>query len=635
MTSQKPLKISPLIEAAIAGFTPDPDMTVSEWADKYRFISGKYAKDAGRWRTSKTPYLREIMDALSPGSRYQRVVFMKGSQIGATEAGYNWLGFIIHYCPGPTLMVLPSEALVDTLSKHKLTPTINATPVLRERVAKARSRDSSNTISKKEFPGGIIFIVGANSPSKLAATTIRYLFLDEVDRYEGDSGGEGDPVSLASRRTDNFSFSRKIFMTSTPTIKGFSRIERAFLETDQRRYFVPCPHCGNYDWIRWPNIQWEEGRPETARLLCEACGSLVEERHKTWMLKNGQWRATAQCDRHTVGFHLSRLYSPVGWSSWGDVAREFLSAKREPMALKAWVNTFLGETWEEDGNGIEAGSLKARLEEYPAEVPNGVGMLVASVDVQGDRLECKVKGYGAGEESWLIAYSQFHGDPGRQEVWNELDTFLRLEFTHQSGVKMKIAAVGIDSGGLHTEHAYRFCKARAGRRIWALKGGSERGKEVVGRPSDKNRYRTKLFMVGTDTAKDIVFSRMRIKTPGPGYMHLPAWIDDEYLEQLTSERAIRKYVKGKGTVREYVKTRERNEALDLEVYCLATLYTLGSHTVKRLGDMATALSRGEGAKAVATPGQAGAEAEAKDGQTGGGFRAVYPYTRGKGWVNSW
>lgn len=633
MTSPKGLKTSPLIEAAIAAVTPDPDLAVSEWADKYRFLPRKYSKEAGRWRTSRTPYLREIMDCLSPQSRIQRVVFMKGTQVGATECGYNWLGYIIHICPGPALMVLPTTAVAERLVKQKLAPTIETTPVLRERVAKARSRDSGNTIRNKEFPGGMLSIVGSNSPSELAAISIRFLFLDEVDRYEGDSGGEGDPVSLAERRTDNFSFTRKIFMASTPTIKGLSRIERAFMDTDQRRYFIPCPHCGNYDWLRWKNIQWEEGRPETAKLLCESCGSLIEERYKTWMLERGQWRATAQGDRYSAGFHLSRLYSPIGWSSWGDVAREFLQSKGDRYALQTWVNTFLGETWEEEGDAIEPDSLKARLEDYQAEVPNGVGLLVASVDVQGDRLECKVKGYGAAEESWLIAYSQFHGDPGRQEVWNELDSFLMQEFEHQSGVKLKIATVGIDSGGLHTEQVYRFCKARAGRRIWALKGRSERGKEVVSRPSDKNRYRTKLFLVGTDTAKDIVFSRMRIKTPGPGYMHLPAWIDDEYLEQLTSEKAIRKYLRGRGTVREYVKTRERNEALDLEVYCLATIYTLGQHTIKLLGDLAAALARGEGVKAVAE--QDGGEAQTKDGQTGGAYRAVYPYTRGKGWVNSW
>lgn len=625
-------KKSPVCEEWIEGLRPDPDITVSEWADEFRFLPKKASAEPGRWRTARTPYLRKIMDCLSPQSRVERVVFMKGAQIGGTEIGFNWLGFIIHHCPGPVLMVQPTVEIAKRVSKQRLAPSIEETPVLRERVAEARSRDSGNTMFVKEFPGGLLILTGANSAVGLRSMPIRYLFLDEVDGYPGDVDGEGDPVSLAEKRTDTFS-RKKIFMVSTPKIKGLSRIESEYLTTDQRRYFVPCPHCGNCDWIRWPNIQWEEGKPETAALLCESCGALIEERHKTWMLERGEWRPTAEGDGTTAGFHLSSLYSPLGWKSWAKCAREFLKAKRDPSKLKTWVNTVLGETWEEEGDGIEPDSLKSQLEEYPAEVPSGVAILVGSVDVQGDRLECKVKGYGAGEESWLIAYSQFHGDPGRQEVWNELDSFLRQEFEHQGGVKMKITAVGIDSGGLHTEQVYRFCKARSGRRIWALKGGSMRGKEVVGRPSDKNRYRTKLFLVGTDTAKDIVFSRMRIKTPGPGYMHLPAWIDDEYIEQLTSERAIRKYVKGRGTVREYVKTRERNEALDLEVYCLATLYTLGTHTIKRLGDMATAIARGEGTKAVA--GQDGAEAQAGDRQTGESYKAVYPYTRGKGWVNTW
>lgn len=626
-------KKSPVCEEWIEGLRPDPDITVSEWADEFRFLPKKASAEPGRWRTMRTPYLREIMDCLSPQSRVERVVFMKGAQIGGTEIGFNWLGFIIHHCPGPVLMVQPTVEIAKRVSKQRLAPSIEETPVLRERVAEARSRDSGNTMFVKEFPGGLLILTGANSAVGLRSMPIRYLFLDEVDGYPGDVDGEGDPVSLAEKRTDTFS-RKKIFMVSTPKIKGLSRIESEYLTTDQRRYFVPCPHCGNMDWIRWPNIQWEEGRPETATLLCEACGSLIEERHKTWMIERGEWRPTAESDGSTAGFHLSSLYSPLGWKSWGKCAREFLKAKRDPSKLKTWVNTVLGETWEEEGDDIDMDSFKARLEDYPAEVPAGVGVLVASVDVQGDRLECKVKGYGAGEESWLIAYSQFHGDPGRQEVWNELDGFLRQEFVHQSGVKMKISAVGVDSGGLHTEQVYRFCKARTGRRIWALKGGSMRGKEVVGRPSDKNRYRTKLFLVGTDTAKDIVFSRMRIKTPGPGYMHLPAWVDDEYIEQLTSERAIRKYVKGRGTVREYVKTRERNEALDLEVYCLATLYTLGTHTIKRLGDMATALARGEGAKAT-NAGQDRSDAQLRERQPEDSYRAIYPYIRRKGWVNSW
>ena len=274
---------------------------------------------------------------------------------------------------------------------------------------------------------------------------------------------------------------------------------------------------------------------------------------------------------------------------WSATVAEFLAAKEDPLRLKNWVNSVLGETWEERGETVDPESLLGRAERYEAEVPSGVGVLVASVDVQGDRLECAVKGYGAAEESWLIAFSQFHGDPGRDKVWHELDQFLQQKFTHQSGQRVPISCVTVDSGGHHSEQVYRFCRARIDRRVFAIRGGSEKGKPVVGRPTTNNRYRAKLFTLCVDTAKEIVFSRLRIGASGPGYCHLPEWIDEEYIAQLTAEKAIRKWIKNRGTVREWVKTRERNEALDLEVYCLAALYILGPTFVKSLPERAAAL----------------------------------------------
>lgn len=609
------------IEAWQSGWRPDPALTVSQWADKHRILPSKASSEPGHWRTARTPYLRDIMDALSPLSRHERVVFIKGSQLGGTEAGNNWIGYIIHHTPGPTLMVQPTVETAKRISKQRLSPMIDETDVLRERVAEARSRDSGNTMFVKEFAGGLLILTGANSAVGLRSMPIRFLFMDEIDGYPQDVEGEGDPVSLAEKRTATFS-RRKIFLVSTPTLKGLSRIEREFFSSDQRRYFVPCPHCGNNDWIRWENIQWQEERPDTAALLCRACGVLIEERHKTWMLEQGHWRATATSDGRTIGFHMSSLYSPLGWRSWSDIVCEFLQSKHDPAKLKTWVNTVLGETWDEEGEQIEPDSLKARLEEYPAEVPNGVGILVGGVDVQGDRLEAKIIGYGVGEESWLITFSQFHGDPGQQPVWNEMDRFFQQKFMHQSGVEIGVEAVAVDSA-FHSEEVYRFCKGRASRRFWPVRGGSQRGREVVSRPSINNRYRVKLFILGTDTAKDIIFARLRIKTPGPGYMHLPNWIDDEYLEQLTAEKAVRKYIKGKGTVREYIKTRERNEALDLEVYCLAALYALGPQIYKYLGDRAEELARGKPVDPQAEPPQ--------------GLQSPIPYRpfTGNSYINSW
>src|SRR5262249_49713582 len=244
------------------------------------------------------------------------------------------------------------------------------------------------------------------------------------------------------KRTATFA-RRKVFLTSTPTLKGLSRIEREYLGSDQRRYYLPCPLCGYSEYLTWRDpahhrIEWEEGRPETAHMVCAGCGGRVEERHKTEMLESGVWRATATSEERTAGFHISALYSPLGWKSWSRCAREFLSAKEDPFRLKTWVNTVLGETWEERGDSVNAHDLSLRRERCPAEVPTGVAELVAAVDVQGDRLEAIVKGYGAGEESWLVAFTQIHGDPARESVWHELDEFLRQEFQHESGQQLRI-----------------------------------------------------------------------------------------------------------------------------------------------------------------------------------------------------
>jgi phage terminase large subunit GpA-like protein len=607
------------------GLEPEPVLTVSEWSDAHRMLSGKASAEPGRWSTDRTPYLREIMDTLSAMNPCHRTVFMKGAQIGGTECGNNWIGYVIHHAPAPILVVQPTVEVAKRVSKQRIAPMIESTPALRERVKEARARDSGNTTFVKEFDGGLLIMTGANSGAGLRSMPIRYLFMDEVDEYPGDVDGQGDPVALAEKRTTTFS-RRKVFLVSTPTIKGLSRIEREFLASDQRRYFVPCPHCGHMDWIRWENIRWSERQPETAALACTACGALIEERCKIEMLARGEWRATAPGTGLTAGFHLSSLYSPLGWKSWSGCVAEFLEVKEDPFRLKTWVNTVLGETWEERGDSVEPDAVLSRAERYAAEVPTGVGILVASVDVQGDRLECKVKGYGAGEESWLIAVSQFHGDPGTNTVWFELDRFLQQTFTHESGQKLKIECVTIDSGGHHTEQVYRFCKVRLARRVFAVRGGNERGKEIVSKPTMHNRYRTKLFTLCVDSAKDMIYSRLRIGAPGPGYMHLPEWTDAEYVAQLTAEKAIRKYVKGRGSVRQWIKTRERNEALDLEVYCLAALYILGPVVIRTLPERATRL---------ATAANAAQDGSKPAGAPGLATRPNLRVRPRGGWVNRW
>ncbi len=614
-------------EGRRAAWTPPPLLTVSEWADDHRMLSSEASAEPGQWRTARVPYMRAIMDALSPSDPTERIVVMKGAQLGGTEAILNALGYLIHLAPGPALLVQPTVEVAQRFSKQRLTPMIEATPALRDCVREARSRDSGNTILVKQFPGGLVIITGANSAAGLRSMPIRYLECDEIDEYPGDVEGQGDPISLAEKRTSTFA-NRKVLLVSTPTIKGLSRIEAEFATSDQRHYFVCCPFCGHWEWIRWPQIRWDEDHPETAHLVCVECQGVIEERMKGELLARGEWRPTSRGDGRTAGFHLSGLYSPLGWVSWERIVREFLkadaAAKRGDFTLlKSWVNARLGECWEERGESVEPDAILARTERYPAEVPNGVGVLVASVDVQGDRLEAQVTGFGAGEESWLVAWQQFPGDPATDRLWWELDRFLNQSFTHESGQKVRVSCTAVDSGGHHSEQVYRFCKPRLGRRVFAIRGGSERGKPVVDRPTRNNRYHTPLFTLCVDTAKETICSRLKIATPGPGYMHLPGWIDAEYVEQLTAEKKIRKYVKGKGSVPEWVKTRERNEALDLTVYSLSALYILGPVVLKSLSDRAAQLARP--AAEVAPP-------PAPDPYAA---RAPFLRLRRRGWVTGW
>lgn len=579
-----------ILAAFAAGFAPEPKLTVSEWADRYRFLSPKASAEPGKWRTSRTPYLREIMDCLSPSDPVQAVVVMAAAQVGKTECGNNWIGYVIDKSPAPMLMVQPTVEMAMKASKQRIAPMIDASPTLRSRVREARSRDSGNTLLVKEFDGGLLAMTGSNSPASLRSLPIGRLFLDEVDAYEGDVGDEGDPVALAEARTTTFA-RRKILYTSTPTVHGLSRIQKLWLASDQRRYYLACPECGARDYVRWENIRWEEGRPETAALACVACGSLIHERHKGAMLEGGEWRATAPGPGKAAGFHIPGMLSPPGWLSWGAAARRFLEVKNDPPRFKTFVNTVWGEAWEERGSEVDPESLLARSERYPADVPHGVGCLVCAVDVQGDRLEALVTGYGAAEQSWFIAFQQIFGDPATDQPWFDLDAFRRQPFRHEGGQIVPVTTTVVDSGGEHTEQVYRYCKARQGERVFPIKGGSVSGLPLVGRPSLHNRYNVPLFVICTDTGKEIVLARLAIQEPGAGYVHLAEWTDQEFVDQLTAEKGLRKWKRGRGYVREWVKQRERNEAFDLAVYSLAALYINGQPYVRELPERAAELSR--------------------------------------------
>jgi len=368
------------------GLTPDPLLTVSEWADRHRFLSPRASAEPGRYRTDRTPYMRAIMDALSPSHPARRIVFMKAAQVGATEAGNNWIGYVIHHAPGPMLSVQPTVELAKRFSRQRIEPLIAESPALRERVKPARARDAGNTVLSKEFPAGLLVITGANSAVGLRSMPARYLFLDEVDAYPPSADEEGDPVALAEARTRTFSWRSKVFLASTPTIHGVSRIEREFEASDQRRFFVPCPHCQHRQWLRFERLRWEKGKPDTAHYQCEACDGAVEEHHKIEMLHAGDWRPTAEAaDPGTIGFHLSALYSPVGWMSWAMIARMWEASLATDEAKRSFKNGVLGETWIETGEAPDWQRLYERREDWQiGTVPSGglfltAGAAVASV----------------------------------------------------------------------------------------------------------------------------------------------------------------------------------------------------------------------------------------------------------------
>jgi phage terminase large subunit GpA-like protein len=578
------------------GMRPDPDLTVSEWADAHRWLSSRASAEPGRYRTARTPYLREIMDALSPRHPAQRISFMKAAQVGATEAGNNWIGFVIHHAPGPMLAVLPTVEMAKRTSRGRLDPLISESPALRERVNPARSRDAGNSMLSKEFPGGILVLTGANSATGLRSMPARYIFLDEVDAYPASADEEGDPVTLAEARTTTFSHRRKVFIVSTPTIRGISRIEREYEASDQRRYFMPCPHCGAMQWLQFERLRWDKGRPETAAYHCEGCEMPIAEHHKTQMLERGEWRATAvSADPHSVGFHISALYSPLGWKSWRQIARDWLAAQGSEEMLRAARNTLLGETWVESGDAPEWQRLADRREVFAATVPHLGLFLTAGADVQKDRIEVDIWAWGRGLESWLVEHIVIPGGPEDPSAWDKLTAVLGRSWTHESGAVMQLSKLAIDTG-YEAPAVYAWSRAVGYAQATPIKGVESFNRSTpVSGPTfvdatiggKRLRRGARLWTIAVSTFKAETYRFLRLERPSdedralgvcdaPGTMHLPSWADTEWLKQLVAEQMVTVRNKRGFGHQEWQKMRERNEALDCRVYARAAAWILGA-----------------------------------------------------------
>jgi phage terminase large subunit GpA-like protein len=572
----------------LTALRPDPMLTVSQWSDKYRRLSQKASAEPGIWKTDRTPYLREIMDALSPMSPIEEVVFMKGAQVGGTEAGNNWIGFVIDYAPAPMMIVQPTVDLAKRNSKLRIAPLIDESPRVREKVKEARARDSGNTVLSKEFNGGVLLMVGANSAVGLRSAPIKFLMLDEVDAYPGDVDGEGDPVTLAEARTRTFS-RRKKYKVSTPTFEGRSRIQKDYLESDMRRYHVPCPHCDHFQWLKWAQVKWPENQPHNAYYACESCEKPIPEHCKTVMLKRGRWIAERPGAKNgkVAGFHLSALYSPLGWFSWGEAAQLFLECKGNAEKLRGFVNTVLGECWVEKGDAPEWEKLFHMRESYPiGVVPPGGAFLTAGVDIQKDRIEYEVVAWGRGKESWSVTYEVIYGDTATEAPWLELDKLVGKEFPTAAGAYMGLRAIGVDTG-FQTQAVYDWVRKHPPTKVFAVKGQDGIPTAVgtaklidINIKGRKIKRGIRLWPVGSSVIKSEIYAYLRLErptdpsTPFPaGFCHFPEY-GEEFFKMLTAEQIEVRIVKG---YRKFLwaKIRDRNEALDTRVYARAAAAIVG------------------------------------------------------------
>lgn len=548
--------------------SPPPVLTVSQWADEYRRLSPEASAEPGRWNTDRAPYQRAIMDAVND-ARCEDIIIMSSAQVGKTELILNIIGYYIDYDPSPILALQPTLEMAQTFSKDRLAPMLRDTPALKGKVKDARSRDSGNTILHKTFPGGHITMVGANSAAGLASRPIKVVLMDEVDRYPASAGTEGDPIKLAEKRTTTF-WNRKKIKVSTPTIKGRSPIEKEFLTSSMEEWNVPCPCCGKYQPYEWGRIHFSDVTME-----CKFCLEHISERD--WKSNPGKWVAAKENNKKR-GFHLNELASP--WKHWEEIIEDFKEADRDRKQgdiekLKTFVNTALGEPWEERGEAADDNVLLSRRERYNADLPDGVLLVTAGVDVQDDRFEVEITGWGKGYESWGILYKKIKCNLEQEEAWDKLEQFLDTELYFENGNSLLIAATCIDTGGHFTSEAYKFLKKmeRKQKKIFGIKGMGGEGIPLINKISTNNVEKVRIFILGVDSGKEILMTRLKTVDEGPGYCHFPInadrGYDETYIKGLTSEQRVVSVKDNRATLKWVKKSGTRNEPLDLRNYSTA------------------------------------------------------------------
>lgn len=576
--------------ACARAFQPDPNMTVDAWSDEFMIIPKESgANEAGKYRTSRTPHARAVMQALSDTHWCKTVALMGASQMLKTQVGLNWFCSTVHQSPANFLWILPTGKLAKRTSA-RVSKTIAAVPEVRERVASPRSRDSVNTLDTKEYIGGSLHIVTAGAAANLSEIPARRVLFDEVDRAEANVNGEGDPVALAKARQTTFERNRKSYFPSSPTITGSSIIETLYLQGTQQEALAECVHCGHAQPLVFERLTQDDAG--LAIYPCSDCGAVMYETDKNRMFANGLWSHGVPGDGETVSFTINALFAPYGWINWLALLREYRAAKAKldegsEELMITFYNTRLARCWERKKEQTKASELQARAEPYKlGTVPKGGLILTSQVDTQPDRLEVKVQAWAEGMENWVVDYQVIFSPPTEQATWDRLDELLLSRYRHAGGRMLPIAATFIDSGGANTQDVYNFTRTRQHRHVYAIKGASTLNKPILAaKPTlvdvnwqgQKMPHGVKLWLIGTDTAKDYLAARYHLAS-GPGAVHFPSDLPPEYYEQLTAEFCVSVYKPGGRKVRVWEKKKnDRNEAGDLMVYGLAAAHYLGLH----------------------------------------------------------
>ena len=555
-----------LLDACVL-LRPPEKLTISEWADKYFFLSAEGSSRPGKFYTSEAEYQREPFNVLTPGSGFQTVVLMWASQVGKTAVGLVFDGYFMQHDPAPILNIWPTEDLAKVVARDRIEPMIRDTPVLAALFGSTRR--SGTEWNHKSFPGGQLSLGWSNSPSQVASRPIRAALSDEEGRMQANA--EGDPIDQLRKRMATFP-NRIHLRTSSPNLRRTCSITKAYEQSDKRRYYVPCPDCNHYQVLRFEQLR---GSPEACWYECEACAYQIQESDKYGMVRNGRWEAEEPGggDGKTAGFHLSALYSTIGYT-WAEILADFAKCEGIPDKLQVFKNTVLAEPWDEEAEGADLNEVAKHAEEYPAQAPGWCVLITCGVDVQKDRIEATKWGWGLSEVAGVIEHRVFRGDPSRPAVWQDFEAWRRAPVEHESGLALPVSCTFVDSGdGNRTEAVYAYARPREMQRVYACKGSSQQGAPLVNRGTRQGKTRTLVVSVGTSTAKDSIYSRLQIADKNaPGYIHFPSspesGCDRDFYKHLTAEVLVTRRTKG-GEVSRWENPNRRNEALDCAVYARA------------------------------------------------------------------